>query len=121
MSKETGWQSGERSFIIPGLPTHVVQELNVGTALWIFQLYSRQLLYPCNGPDYIFYALSFIEVCWMQHHHHHHHHHHPGVWKGPEQFDFPSVCAEISILKYISLVYITSVEMSSILQVTLGR
>ena len=28
---ETGWQSGMWSCIMPGLPTHLVQELNVGT------------------------------------------------------------------------------------------
>ena len=28
---ETGWQSGVRSCIIPGLPTHLVQELNAST------------------------------------------------------------------------------------------
>ena len=30
-AQETGWQSGARSCIMPGLPTHLVQELNVGT------------------------------------------------------------------------------------------
>ena len=30
-AQETGWQSGVRSCIMPGMPTHLVQELNVGT------------------------------------------------------------------------------------------
>ena len=29
-AQKTGWRSGERSCIMPGLPTHLVQELNVG-------------------------------------------------------------------------------------------
>ena len=35
--QETGWQSVMRSCILPGLPTHLVQELNVGTvpSFWI--------------------------------------------------------------------------------------
>ena len=28
------WQSGMRSCIMPGLPTHLVQELDVGTVHW---------------------------------------------------------------------------------------
>ena len=31
--KETGWRSGVRSCIIPGLPMHLVQEVYVGTVL----------------------------------------------------------------------------------------
>ena len=31
LCQETRWRPGMRSCIIPGLPTHVVQELNVGT------------------------------------------------------------------------------------------
>ena len=30
-AQEAGWQSGVRSFIIPGLHTNIVQKLNVGT------------------------------------------------------------------------------------------
>ena len=30
-AQETEWQSGMWSCILPGLPTHLVQELNVGT------------------------------------------------------------------------------------------
>ena len=30
-AQETKWQSGLRSCIMPPLPTHLVQELNVGT------------------------------------------------------------------------------------------
>ena len=29
-AQETGWQSGMCSYILPGLPTYLVQELNVG-------------------------------------------------------------------------------------------
>ena len=31
--QETGWQSGMRSCIMPGLSTHLVQELNADTVL----------------------------------------------------------------------------------------
>ena len=30
-AQETGWQSGVQSRIVPGLPMHLVQDLNVGT------------------------------------------------------------------------------------------
>ena len=30
---ETGWKSAARSCILPGLPAHLVQELNAGTVL----------------------------------------------------------------------------------------
>ena len=30
-SQETGWQSGVRSYVVLALPTHLLQELNVGT------------------------------------------------------------------------------------------
>ena len=30
-TQETGWQSGPGYFIMAGLPTHLLQELNVGT------------------------------------------------------------------------------------------
>ena len=30
-NQETGWQSGVQSRIMPGLPAHLVQELNAGT------------------------------------------------------------------------------------------
>ena len=33
-NQATGWQSGVRSCIMPGLPTHLVQELNVGTVVY---------------------------------------------------------------------------------------
>ena len=33
---ETGWQSGVWSWHMPGLPTHLVQELNVGTVYKVF-------------------------------------------------------------------------------------
>ena len=29
IAQETGWQSGVRSSIMPGLPRHLVQELNI--------------------------------------------------------------------------------------------
>ena len=29
----TGWESGVRSCLMPGLPTHLVQDLNIGTVL----------------------------------------------------------------------------------------
>ena len=40
--QETSWQSGVRSCIMPGLPTHLVQELHVFiVALW------RRVSYAC--------------------------------------------------------------------------
>ena len=30
-AQETGWQSGVRLYVMPRLPTHIVQELNVDT------------------------------------------------------------------------------------------
>ena len=33
-TQETGWKSGVRSCIMPGLPANLVQELNVGTVNW---------------------------------------------------------------------------------------
>ena len=33
IAKETGCQSGVRSCIMPGLSTHLVQELNIGTVV----------------------------------------------------------------------------------------
>ena len=32
-AQETGWQSGMQSCSMPELPTHFVQELNVGTVV----------------------------------------------------------------------------------------
>ena len=32
-AEETGWQSGVQSCIMPGLPTHLVQELNIDTVV----------------------------------------------------------------------------------------
>ena len=34
-AQTTGWQSGGRLFIMLGLPTHFVQELNVATVLYV--------------------------------------------------------------------------------------
>ena len=34
-TQKTGWQSGVQSYIMPRLPEHLVQELNVGTVAFI--------------------------------------------------------------------------------------
>ena len=55
--QETGWQSGVQSCILPGLPTHSVQELNVCTEVncwWLILLfYSDQGFYrrPFHYPQ----------------------------------------------------------------------
>ena len=52
--QETGWQSGVRSCIMPGLPTRKVQELNVGTVLALRTLgLKNKLFVSCNGPKKI--------------------------------------------------------------------
>ena len=41
--QDTGWQSGVRSCITSGLPTHLVQELNVGTVHLLLQFFSTTI------------------------------------------------------------------------------
>ena len=50
--QETGWQSGMRSCIMLGLPTHLVQELNVGTVDWSGLLYSVHVHCLHFWPDH---------------------------------------------------------------------
>ena len=40
-SQETGWQLRVQSCFMPGLPTHLVQELNVGTVT-LFHIFFLQ-------------------------------------------------------------------------------
>ena len=60
-TQEKGWQSGVRSCIMPRLPTHLVQELNVGivaskmevprTQYWTLWLYTSQISYNKVNED----------------------------------------------------------------------
>ena len=64
-AKETGWPSGVRSCIMPGLSTHSVQELNIGTLgipkvdffLIFLHRYSLSI-----GPVHIFCATNTFMV-----------------------------------------------------------
>ena len=47
MPTETGWQSGVQLYIVPGLPTHIVQELNaVGETTALFSGYAAIQVMP---------------------------------------------------------------------------
>ena len=46
--KQTGWQWGVRSCIMPGLPTHLVQELHVAT---VYLLVPPQTLYNLSAAS----------------------------------------------------------------------
>ena len=47
-TQKTGWQSGMRSCIMPGLPANLVQELNVGTVRSVVRSSMRQ----CPGTGW---------------------------------------------------------------------
>ena len=51
-AQTTGWQSGMRSCILPDLPTHLVQELNVGTVC----MYYAVCIYVCV------YVLIYLRI-----------------------------------------------------------
>ena len=54
-------QSGMRSCSMPGLPTHLVQEVNIGTVLLIVTAETRTPGFQgCRSEQYILYQLSIL-------------------------------------------------------------
>ena len=60
---EKKWlQSGVRSCIMPGLPTHLVQELNVGTVGTSLYTTSVPQLKPKINTLYIFFLMNVFDL-----------------------------------------------------------
>ena len=62
-----GWQLGVRPWIMPWLPTHLVQELNVGTVHWSYAHHLKVALSKVENGHQLYYRWTWISSTCIRH------------------------------------------------------